>query len=1368
MKCRAFCIIVMLCVLQMAGADSGPMVLFYNSAATYQSDATSNSALPIGNGKLAAMIYGGTSTEIIQFNEDTVWAGQPHDYSHPGAVNYLQAIQDYIWAGDSDSAWALADDTFMSVGGGVTGANNRRQCPYEPTAELRLDFNHSGSNYRRQLDLTTATASVTYTTGGVTYQRDCFASYPDHVIVLRLTASQPGSISFTCGLSTPHTIVSNSASGNDVILNGAVDHVGRNGIPSDIEFEARARVIAENGSVSTYGSSVTVSNADAVTVILGAASNFVSYDDISANENAVCLQAVNNAAAKSYTTLLQNHLDDYQQLFNRVTLDLGTSSKVNNPTNARIDALEAGVDAAKNDWNLFNADDLQFVALNFQMGRYLLIAGSRPGSQPLNLQGKWNNEIEPSWEGKMTLNVNEEMNYWATEITNLGECHQPLFDMVKDLSESGATVASVHYGANGWVAHHNTDLWRGAAPMNNADGLWTSGGAWLCLHLWWHYEYNQDAAYLAEAYPYIKGAAEFFVDFLSEDPDSTLGYAGYLLPNPSYSPEHDNPLLGDDVAGTMMENQLIRALFTSVIQASEILNVDAAFRQQLTTMRAQLPPNMIGSHGQLQEWIQDVDRVNDVHRHMSHLVALMPIGEITPIHTPAFADAAEVSLDWKGDATNNTSWSQAMKMCCRTHLGQGDHAYMILNKIFGKSHTYNMTFSRKGGDASGTSENQIDGNLGVLMGTAEMFLQSDQGEVYLLPALPSVMEDGSLTGFMARGGFEVDITWADLELQTAQIKSLAGNTCRVRSVWPFVVTEGTQSVTLSSPGTDLYEFATEAGHTYTLTATSFVDLTPPTPNPMEWSVVPTALDGNTITMTAATANDASGVEYYFENETVTDGSHDSGWQQSTTFVDTNLSLSTTYTYNVAARDLSTSQNATVASSSESATTTGMPTDVTPPSPDPMTWAVVPQTVDDQSITMTATVAADDSEVEYYFANITDSSHDSGWQDSNVYTDSGLLSNAFYSYTVTARDKSAGQNQTAASSLESATTDAESTPPTPDPMTWSVEPYALGSTSISMTATTASDISGVEYYFANITDSIHDSGWQSGTTYEDTDLDPDTTYTYAVKARDLSVNQNETAYSDQALATTEPWVCTETIPEDISGDCRVNIIDFAMIAAEWMSTPAATELVVNGDFTSDLTGWTSTQYSPTTITWDDGTLLLARNDSTSSTNNNYIYQNIPVTTGTDYQISVEWAGDLLNGGTGRNWAEVFVGFGSSSTSSNGNITYKKATDGGPNEEPQPWDWESVLDSPNSTSSPSDGIFTATNSYMTIGFNIGGRAGVGPGYYYVDNVSVVESDGTSCPEIDMNDDCQLDLDDIEILVEAWLECNRNPSSQCQLLE
>jgi alpha-L-fucosidase 2 len=453
--------------------------------------------------------------------------------------------------------------------------------------------------------------------------------------------------------------------------------------------------------------------------------------------------------------------------------------------------------------------------LNFQMARYLMIAGSRPGSQPLGLQGKWNNELEPSWEGKMTLNINEEMNYWAAEVVNLAECCEPLFDMICDLSQTGATVARQHYNAGGWVAHHNTDLWRGAAPINNAGGIWPTGAAWLCMHLWWHYEYGGDPNFLREAYPLMKGAAEFFVDALVQDPRP--GGKGYLMTNPTTSPEQPNPALGDDgeiVAGTTMDSQLIRGLFTYVIEAGEILGIDAEFRQKLEDMRAKLPPNQIGRYGQLQEWLEDVDVPNNTHRHMSHLVDLMPAGVITPIHTPDLAAAANVVLDWKGDASNNTSWSRAWKMCCRTRLLQGDHAYMILNDLLGKSHSDNMTFSTKG------NENQIDGNLGALMGTAEMFLQSQHGELFLLPALPHKMAEGHVTGLRARGGFEVDLAWKDNALTMATVCSSLGKPCRVRSMRPFSVNDGADDVAVQTLDANLYEFPTVAGKTYTLFTTT--------------------------------------------------------------------------------------------------------------------------------------------------------------------------------------------------------------------------------------------------------------------------------------------------------------------------------------------------------------------------------------------------------------------------------------------------------------------------------------------------------------------------------------------------------------------
>ncbi len=805
-------------------AAPGPLELFSNTAATYSAQ-TSNDAYPIGNSRLAAMIYGGVAQEIIQFNDDTVWAGRPHDYSRPGAVDSLATIRNHVWAGRGEDAYELgAKSTFMSW--------PLRQSPYQPTANLRLNFPHATpapSAYRRALDLDTALATVRYTHEGVTYTRECFASFPDQVIVLRLSASEPGALSFNYSFDTQHTETGNvpviAVKGTDLHIDAKVK---RDANParqqtSEVRFRGRVRITAEGGTVSAAGSTVTVAGANSATLILAVASNFVRFDDLSGDPVARSTATLDAASAKSYSALRDAHVADHQALFRRVEIDLGPTSQSALETSARLQRIRnaaAAVPGTGRDRNpavqgagaTALAGDLQFVALNFQMARYLYIAGSRPGSQPMNLQGKWNNELDPAWESKMTLNINQEMNYWGVEMMNLPECHLPMVELVRDLSQRGATVAQRHYGAAGWMVHHNTDLWRGAAPINNPGGLWPGGGVWLSLHLWSHYLHTGDATYLADVYPLMKGAARFFVDFLVADPRP--GRTPYLVTNPGHSPEQPNPALGDNgelVAGVTMDNQLIRELFTCVIRAGETLGLDADFRDTLAAKRALLPPNQIGRLGQIQEWLEDVDLPNE-HRHLSPLVALFPADQISPIHEPALAAAARVSLEWKSDTTNNTSWSQAWKMCLRNTLLEGDRGFLILANLLRTSHSNNLVFSTKGG---GSPENQIDGNLGSAAGIGLFFLQARRGELHLLPALPTSIPQGSIKGLRAPGAFTVDLAWADGALTSAKIHSDRGNPCRLRTTAGSIhVRRDGQPVALTEVSPQVYDFSTTAGGDY--------------------------------------------------------------------------------------------------------------------------------------------------------------------------------------------------------------------------------------------------------------------------------------------------------------------------------------------------------------------------------------------------------------------------------------------------------------------------------------------------------------------------------------------------------------------------
>lgn len=793
--------IASVCMTGSLRADPGPLELW--SPSPPASTATWNQeAYPIGNGKLAAMIFGFVGTEQIQFNEDTVWCGQPRDYSNPNATPaHLASIRASTFARNDAAIWTEAQTYLMS--------SPLRQAHYQPTATLNLNFSpHSGAaNYRRTLDLNTATVMVRYDYAGVTYTREFFASNPtNRCLIVRLTASQAAKINFTATLTTLQTNFTFSTSGSDLVMNARVTSkpdalywTVPPGMTNAIKFQTRVRVVNEGGSVSSTSSSITVTNANAVTLLLSAASNYKNFEDLSNDETLICSNNIANAATNTYAQLRASQLSDYQALFNRVSLDLGlgNSSKTNFPTGYRIK-------------NAGQGDDQQLSTIYFQMGRYMTIAGSRPGSQPLNLQGKWNDLVDPNWESKMTLNVNQFLNYSGTEMANLSECHEPMMDMIADLAITGGRVASNIYYSDGWVVHHNTDLWRGAAPINGRDGIWPAGQAWLAQNLWWHYQYTCDTNFLAtKAYPLMKGALQFFEDFLI--PHATN--ANWLVTCPSYSSEHNwtsGAIEVANVPGPTMDNELIRELCDYVVKASEILGIDAVFRSNAIVLRSKLPPNKIGQYGQLQEWIEDVDSANDTHRHCSHLVGLHPGETISPFYTPTMAAAAKVSTDARcGSPATDIGWGHAWRLGLQARLGNSHFTHLYVTNLLQRHVSTNLMFT------DGINR-QVDGIFGALGSVCETMLQSQWGELHLLPAIPTRWTNGAVAGLRARGGFEVGVTWTNRQLASANVKSLLGNTCRVRSRWPVDVWLGTNAVSAPMIFPGVYEFSTVAGSNYSV------------------------------------------------------------------------------------------------------------------------------------------------------------------------------------------------------------------------------------------------------------------------------------------------------------------------------------------------------------------------------------------------------------------------------------------------------------------------------------------------------------------------------------------------------------------------
>lgn len=718
-------------------------------------------ALPVGNGRIGGMVYGDPYREQIQFNEETLWTGEPHEYQHPGAHEYLDTIRGLLFSGKQHEADQLAMKNFMSV--------PLRQKAYQPFGDLIIEMTDLGAveDYYRELDLKEAIARVEFTSEGYEYHREVWVSYPDQVMAIRLTVNGKQKLNFDLAFNSPHAGSLIEGTDEGLKLEVKVE----NGI---LEGEALAWIHETDGQIDIKENHIQVRNASSALILMSVATSFRDYQHADADPLLANQDIYSNLKNKNLKTIRKAHISDYQEIFNRFSLDFG-SGKDSLPTDERV--LEF--------WK--NLNDPSFLSLYSQYGRYLMISSSRGEGQPATLQGIWNPHIRPPWDSKWTVNINTEMNYWPVDVTGLVECLNPLFKMIEECAETGQKVAMEHYQAPGWVLHHNADIWRGAAPINAANhGIWVTGGAWLTTHMWEHFQFTQDIDFLRDrAWPVMKGASEFFVDYLVKDPET-----GWLISGPSNSPEN-----GGLVMGPTMDHQIIRTLFKACIEASEILNIEQDFRDTLIGILPGIAPNQIGQYGQLQEWLTDIDNPNNHHRHVSHLWGVHPGNDIT-WDQQDLMEAAKQSLLMRGD--EGTGWSLAWKINFWARFLDGNHAYKLVHMLLSPAEHPDRNI--RGGTYPNLFDAhppfQIDGNFGGTAGIIEMLIQSHNGEIHLLPALPDALNHGNIKGVRARGGFILDFRWEDGKITTIKLVSKAGGTCMLR--------QGKNSV----------EFETEAGKQY--------------------------------------------------------------------------------------------------------------------------------------------------------------------------------------------------------------------------------------------------------------------------------------------------------------------------------------------------------------------------------------------------------------------------------------------------------------------------------------------------------------------------------------------------------------------------